>query len=197
MIFDAVFPRHCVQCDCEGAILCLRCMADLSLDGPPFAYANPVIRQLICAWKYDGDEEALRVLQELARPRLEPLRLQMQSCLVEAIVPVPLSAWKERWRGFHQVRDLARMMGEMLNIPVVDVLERKHRWMSQANISKKVRREFLKRGNVMRVKLGHEVPRHVLLLDDVETTGATMNAAEEVLRERGAEIVVRWSLARG
>ena len=139
-ILDAMFPRYCVHCDREGALLCARCVADLSFDGPPFAYANPVIRQLICAWKYDGDIEGLRTLVTLLRPRLEPLKLHLNSLKVEGIVPVPLSAWKERWRGFHQARDLARVIGEELKIPVVDALEREHRWTAQANLSKEVRR---------------------------------------------------------
>jgi ComF family protein len=196
-ILDAMFPRYCVSCEGEGAVLCSKCMADLSFDGPPFAYANPVIRRLICAWKYDGDREGLRALVTVLRPRLEPLRLHVKSLKVDGIVPVPLSAWKERWRGFHQARDLARLMSEMLCIPVVDVLERKHRWTAQANLSREIRRDSLKQGRVMQVKLEHEVPRSVLLIDDVVTTGATMDAAELALKEAGTEVVVRWSLARG
>ena len=196
-ILDAMFPRYCVHCDREGALLCARCVADLSFDGPPFAYANPVIRQLICAWKYDGDIEGLRTLVTLLRPRLEPLKLHLNSLKVEGIVPVPLSAWKERWRGFHQARDLARVIGEELKIPVVDALEREHRWTAQANLSKEVRSESLKKGKVMKVKTGHVVPGRILIIDDVVTTGATMTAAEEALKEGGAEVVVRWSLARG
>lgn len=186
-----------MNCAREGALLCSTCTADLSLDGPPFAYANPVIRQLICAWKYGGDSEGLRTLATLLQPRLEPLRLETGSLKVEGIVPVPLSSWKERWRGFHQARDLARVIGEALKIPVIDVLEREHRWVAQANLSKSVRRKSLKKGKVMEVKAEYAVPRIVLLVDDVETTGATMNAAEQALKTAGAEVVARWSLARG
>lgn len=196
MIWDAVFPRYCVNCEREGALLCVQCMADLSFDGPPFAYANPVIRQLICAWKYDGDSEGLRTLATLLRPRLEPLRLETKSLKVEGVVPVPLSSWKERWRGFHQARDLARVIGEALKIPVIDVLERKHRLMAQANLSKDVRKNAMK-GNLLKKKDGAEIPKQILIIDDVVTTGATMNAAEKALKEAGAEVVVRWSLARG
>lgn len=196
MIVDAVFPRYCVNCDREGAILCSQCTADLSFDGPPFAYANPVIRQLICAWKYDGDVEGLRTLSTLLTPRLEPLRLEVKSSHIEGIVPVPLSAWKERWRGFHQARDLARVIGGMLKVPVIDVLEREHRWSAQANLSRDVRKKALK-VNPLRKREGIEVPKRVLIIDDVVTTGATMDAAELALKDGGVETVVRWSLARG
>ena len=194
---NALFPRYCVHCEREGLLLCDACVADLSFDGPPFAYANPVIRQLICAWKYDGDDDGFKMLVMLLRSRLEPLRLHLKSLRVDGIVPVPLSVWKERWRGFHQTRDLARAIGEMLSIPVIDVLHREHRWVAQANLTREIRRESFKKGKPMSVRAGFSVPRSVLLVDDVETTGATLDAAEAVLKEAGAEAVVRWSLARG
>lgn len=196
MIFEALFPRHCFGCEREGSLLCEQCLADLSLDGPPFAYANPIVRQLICAWKYDGDSDAFRVLHRLIGLRLSLLRSIIQEKNITAIVPVPLSAWKERWRGFSQSRDLARMIGAELNLPVVDVLERKHRLRAQANLSHEVRKKALKQ-NPFSLKKGAELPNRILLIDDVETTGATMNAVEEVLLANGVEIVVKWSLARG
>ena len=115
---------------------------------------------------------------------------------IVAIVPVPLSNWKERWRGFSQSRDLARLLGAELRLPVIDILERKHRLQAQANLSHDVRKTALKR-NPFSVKEGAELPSRILLIDDVETTGATMNAVEQVLLSNGVEVVVRWSLAKG
>lgn len=197
MIIDAVFPRFCVSCRREGPLLCRPCLDDFSADGPPFAYANPVIRQLICAWKYEGDNDGLRVLWTLMLSRLSALRALVATERLEAIVPVPLSKWKERWRGFHQVRDLAHILGKELSLPTVDCLERRHRFVSQADLSHVDRtKSFQKR--TFFVKVSAVVPQRILLIDDVQTTGATMNAVAEVLRETaGVEAVVTWSLARG
>lgn len=196
MIFNAIFPRYCFGCEREGSLLCNQCLADASLDGPPFAYANPIVRQLICAWKYDGDTNAFQLLQRLVAPRLATLRSIVDEKKIVVIVPVPLSAWKERWRGFSQSRDLARMLGTELHLPVIDVLDRRHRLQAQANLSHDVRKTALKR-NPFSLKEGAELPGRILLIDDVETTGATMNAVEEVLRQNGVELVVKWSLAKG
>lgn len=196
MIFNAIFPRYCFGCEREGSLLCDECLAGASLDGPPFAYANPIVRQLICAWKYDGDANAFRLLHRLVKPRLATLRSIVEEKQIIAIVPVPLSKWKERWRGFSQSRDLARMIGTELLLPVIDVLERQHRLRAQANLSHDVRKTALKR-NPFSLKEGVELPARILLIDDVETTGATINAVEEVLLSNGVELVVRWSLARG
>ncbi len=196
VVLDALFPRACVLCACEGTLLCAECLAGASLDGPPFAYANPMVRQLICAWKYDGDEEAIRALWQLVPTRLASLRSRVIAEQIDAIVPVPLSAWKERWRGFHQGRNLARMLGAELLLPVTDVLERAHRPSAQANLSKATRADAVD-SKIFSLKKGAELPHRVLLIDDVETTGATMNAVEEVLKCAGVEFVMRWSLARG
>lgn len=196
-VIDALFPRLCVQCEQEGSLFCDSCMADLSFDGPPFAYANPAIRQLICAWKYDGDSQGLEILRRLLLSRMMPVRQYARTRGVLGIVPVPLSSWKERCRGFHHAKQLASVVGDLLELPVLDVLERKHRWNSQANLSKEIRKESLKKGKVIGVRVGFDLPRSVMLVDDVETTGATLDAAEAALREAGVEIVVRWTLAKG
>lgn len=195
-MIDVFFPRECLSCQKEGALLCSECMADLSFDGPPFAYANPMIRRLLCSWKYGGDGEGLKILSSLLAPRLLPLQEHMRSVGVVAIVPMPLALWKERWRGFHQTRDLAHAIGAITYTPIFDLLEREHHWRAQVERSKEERREGMKK-NPMRIRKGFQVPKAVLLVDDVLTTGATMQAAEEVLREGGAEIVIRWSVARG
>lgn len=196
MFAEALFPRYCVGCDTEGLLLCVRCMAESSLDGPPFAYANPMIRKLICAWKYDGDEEGLQRLVDLIRTRSDSWKALCAAKNIEAIVPIPLSRWKERMRGFNQARDGARAIGELLHLPTVDLLERKHRWFAQANTSHEERKKSFTK-NVFAPREGAVIPKRIVIFDDVETTGATMSAAEEVLRDAGVEEVIRMSIAKG
>ncbi len=196
VIWDAMFPRYCVRCKAEGSLLCMTCMAESSFDGPPFAYANPVIRKLICAWKYDGDEDGLVRLVALIRSRIAPWKSLIETKNIEAIVPIPLSSWKERNRGFNQAKHGARGVGEFLQLPVVELLERKHRWFAQANASHGMREKAFQK-NPFSMRQGIEVPTRVMLFDDVETTGATMSAAEAILREGGVKEIVRISIARG
>ena len=185
-----------MNCDAEGALLCDSCMADTSLDGPPFAYANPKIRKLICAWKYDGDESGLEKLVRLIQPRIALWKDVIATKKIEVIVPIPLSAWKERMRGFNQAKDGARAIGEIVNLPTIDLLERKHRWFAQANTSHDLRMKSFEK-NPFTLRLGIEIPKRIMIFDDVETTGATMGAAEDVLRDAGVEEIVRMSIARG
>jgi competence protein ComFC len=196
VLLRALFPRYCVKCDREGLLLCTECSENISLDGPPFAYANPVVRQLLCAWKYDGDPAGITALWNLTKPRLAALRSKIVGERIEAVVPVPLSAWKERWRGFHQTRDLAHLLGKEMHLPIVDCVQRRHRFSPQANLTKEIRSSAFVQ-SPFSIKKNAEIPKSVLLIDDVETTGATMNAVKEVLLAAGVEKVITWSLARG
>lgn len=196
VIWNALFPRYCVNCGIEGALLCDFCTADSSLDGPPFAYANPKIRKLICAWKYDGDESGLERLMRLIQPRAASWKSVIEAKKIEAIVPISLSSWKERMRGFNQAKDGARAIGEIVILPTVDLLERKHRWFAQANTSHELRKKSFSK-NPFTLRPGIEVPKRIMIFDDVETTGATMSAAEDILRDAGVEEIVRISIARG
>ncbi len=196
MFLEAVFPRYCVKCSAEGSLFCSSCMADSSFDGPPFAYANPMIRKLICAWKYDGDGQGLEKLAALIRRGIDSWRALGIAKNIEAIVPIPLSGWKERRRGFNQARDGAHAIGDILRLPVVDVLERKHRWFAQANTSHELREKAFTR-NPFSIRKSAEIPKRIMIFDDVETTGATMSAAEDILRNAGVEEIVRISIARG
>ncbi|MEK7633077.1 MAG: hypothetical protein AAB473_04815 [Patescibacteria group bacterium] len=185
-----------MNCGTEGALLCALCTADSSLDGPPFAYANPKIRKLICAWKYDGDEEGLARLVRLIAPRAASWKSVIEAKKIEAIVPIPLSSWKERMRGFNQAKDGARAIGELLHLPSVDLLERKHRWFAQANTSHDLRKKSFTK-NPFTLRAGIAVPKRIMIFDDVETTGATMGAAEDILRDAGVEEILRISIAKG
>lgn len=105
-----------------------------------------------------------------------------------ALVPVPLAAVKERARGYNQAALLAAALGQAWELPVWrDVIERTRATPSQTRLTPgerlaNVHRAFsLKDGAEARIR-----GRHLLLVDDVLTTGATLNACATVLFEAGA-----------
>lgn len=108
-------------------------------------------------------------------------------CGADCIVPVPLHPKRERARGFNQALEIARGVSEVTGMEVMeDVLVRVKDNVSQTGKSATERREnvagVFKAGNVARIR-----GRHVLLLDDVITTGATVGACLRVLeQEEGA-----------
>ena len=106
---------------------------------------------------------------------------------VDAVIPVPLH-WMRRWRrGYNQAEVIACGVAEELEVPMLTgVLRRVRRTRTQTRLDAagrygNVRSAFVADGSAL-ASSENEVPRHLLLLDDVFTTGATLLACERALR---------------
>lgn len=116
--------------------------------------------------------------------------------LYDLIIPVPLHLKRLRWRGFNQSLLLARAIGQGKQIPVDPfLLERVRPTAPQTELTEKERK------NNVRGAFAISVPEHlqgasVLLIDDVYTSGATVNECAQVLRQNGARAVDVFTLAR-
>jgi competence protein ComFC len=204
LLLDAVFPRFCVTCGAEGQLLCRAC-AETWWHEPPraesghvafFAYANPVVRKLICAWKYDYDLSAFELLKEQAQDLLPEFKQEIRKLGVQAIVPLPLSERRLRERGFNQSHMLAEWLAQELELPVFEVLERAHRRGHQAERTDEERLRAMSDSPFL-LKISKPLPSTVLLVDDVWTTGATMTAAKQVLENTNKTKVFSFTLAKG
>ena len=151
---------------------------------------------MLHAWKYVGDQSAEPVLKKwLFREadRMSPPLLPF------FIVPVPLHEKRKRARGFDQAHVFARWIEQMYGLPVLPVLKRTIHTQAQARVSGELRK-LGELDQIFSLDLEYEngnVPKHVLLCDDVFTSGATMDAAAKVLKEKGAEKVWGFVIARG
>jgi ComF family protein len=112
---------------------------------------------------------------------------------VEALVPVPLHPSRRFLRVFNQAEVLARDLGRALSIPVAArVLRRTRRTPAQSGLSARDRQLNLRGAFAARpVEM-----RHVALVDDVMTTGATLSACAREIRRAGVETVSVWVAAR-
>jgi ComF family protein len=113
--------------------------------------------------------------------------------LAGTLVPVPAHAGRWRRNGFNQAREIAAALGRDVSLPVRGVL-RRTRAPDQVGLERRARLENA-RGSV-RVRAGIVVPARAVLVDDVYTTGATLDACAQVLREAGAREVVAVTFAR-
>ncbi len=114
------------------------------------------------------------------------------------LIPVPLHPRRLNWRGFNQSELLAKDLADTFQTEMAsDVIERSGNAAPQADI--KEREERLKNLNgIFKVKNGIKiVGREILLIDDVCTTGATLNECAKVLKANGATKVVALVIARG
>ena len=115
---------------------------------------------------------------------------------VDALVPVPLFAVKERERGFNQAERLARRLGAAVNVPVrTDLLKRVLPTPSQTRLSRTQRADNMR--NAFALKRDERLnAAKVVLIDDVFTTGATTSACAKLLLKAGAGRVIVWTVAR-
>lgn len=163
----------------------------------PLAY-DGVARELVAALKFRGALPlaglmAAHVAANLPadlRPRVG--RAHGIAAPDLAIVPVPPQRARRRRRGFDPAGVLAAGVGERLGVPVLACLERRDRAPRQVGTSRRVRR----RAGRLDVALRGEPPPRVLLLDDVHTTGATLEACAAVLRAGGCGRIAAITYAR-
>lgn len=145
------------------------------------------LRAIVQALKYDGRRSLARPLGALMRERGEEILAG-----VRCAVPVPLHASRRRARGFNQAADLARRLG----VPVVIGLKRIRRTATQADLPA-ARRHANVRGAFEPTRAGRALAGAVVLLvDDVSTTGATLDACAAALKGAGVREVRALTAAR-
>jgi ComF family protein len=144
------------------------------------------LRDIIHALKYDARPT-------LARPLAARMRVAGSAVLsgADAVVPVPLHRSRERTRGFNQARELASHLG----VRMADVLTRPRRTESQADLAADRRRANVQGAFAPAARASVE-GLVLVLVDDVMTTGATLNACASVLLDAGAKEVRALTAAR-
>jgi ComF family protein len=169
----------------EGRILRERGMKSLDRVIAAAGYADSlVLRRAIHALKYGRCRALIPVLAPL-------LCTAAERCLspdsIPILCPVPLH-WTRRFsRGFNQSHLLAVNVGQMLRWPAQELLSRVRPTGSQARRSRAERREAL--AQAFRVRRNMSLPRRVILIDDLCTTGATLEACAHELKNAGVERV--------
>jgi ComF family protein len=220
-VTDLLFPPRCVHCSSNGSLFCARCVADSPLlaeittcrrcalpapgdicdacftKPPPldlslavFAYDSP-IRDAVTAFKYNDIRALAPVLAGFMNERL-PERVKQE---VSVVIPVPMAAARLRSRGYNQAELLAR---RLCNASLMDMasglLTRANSTNQQAHAgSLEQRAENVK--EAFTASSDAEDLR-ILLVDDVMTTGSTLNACARALKTAGAVWVGALVLAR-
>jgi ComF family protein len=219
-LLNLLFPPRCVVCRRVGTWLCPECVHRLPrLSGPLCQYCGaPIPHGTLCAScqeaplrlegirsvaPFRGPVRAAihylkyRHARELADPLGELMaRYWQQNPLpAEVIVPVPLHPSRLRRRGYNQAALLAWALSRRVGLPVdEDALYRVRATASQMRLPAADRRRNVE--DAFRCTDDRMRGRRVLLVDDVCTTGATLEACADALREGGACQVWALTLAR-
>lgn len=155
-------------------------------------YEGDLLKRAIKTLKYRRVRRLAEVLGDLVVEKVVG-RMEMENDGV-VLCPVPLH-WTRRFaRGFNQAELIARAVSGRTGIPVARLLRRTRPTGSQ---TKRRRVERLKALDDAFAVAARNVPVRVVLMDDLSTTGATLNECARVLKAAGAEHVEGWVVAHG
>lgn len=211
---DIIFPKRCVVCGRFGSYFCKDCLEKVQfVDNPVCAvcqrqaiggrthpgcrtrygldglivglkYRGPVkaaIRKIKYKWVWDVADELVDIFSK------NIWRFEVPNNYV--LVPIPLHKKRFRWRGFNQAELLCKILSTKFGVNYFDYLERILETKTQVGLSRLERKANIKGA----FKVKRECKQTVILVDDVFTTGATLEEACRVLKKTGIREV--WGMA--
>jgi len=219
-ILDLLFPKNCFGCQKEGSYLCEDCTSLLDIIDfhKPFKtkhlddlyfplyyknssqkYINKLIKTLIHNFKFNPFvKELSKPLSSLIISHLKLIEEPIFSVNKEkgfVIIPVPLSRKRLKWRGFNQAEEIGKHLSLYLKKPLLNnILIKNKETFFQSGLSKEERETNLI--NSFSLKTENLNNKNVLLIDDIYTTGSTMEECSKILKSFGVNKVIGVVIAR-
>ncbi len=228
-LIKTVFPAHCPFCDAvlsENELICNECRAIPKRIKPPYClkcgkhvnedaqeFCYDCLKQKhffergISLYEYASVHDSMMTFKNRGRPEYgifygtmmaRILGPEILSFHADAIIPIPLHKKRLKKRGYNQSEILSEQISTLLNLPIrKDILSRDKMMASQKKMSLEQRQNNMKKAfHIVKndVKL-----KSIILVDDIYTTGNTINAAALALKETGIEKVyfVTAAIGRG
>ncbi len=206
-ILNLFFPKRCINCQRYGDYLCYDCLSlieimqktyDLPeniqyLDKLFFAtnFKDPIVKKLIHAYKYPPFLKDLSsILSDIIITHLGFTRTKLDNFV---LVPIPISKKRMNYRGYNQAEELAKQLSSKLKLEYRNVLERVKETKSQVELGKEERELNVKNSFSLKEDIKD---KNILLIDDVFTTGSTIEEASRLLKQNGAKQVWAVVVAR-
>jgi ComF family protein len=224
VVLDFVFPPRCVSCETENAWLCQNCLNQISyilgpicqqcglplpnekvsicqscdnkvliaIDGIRAAayFENTPIRQAIHSLKYYNHRAIVSILGQILAKTYHRYGLG-----ADVLVPVPLHPLRWQERGYNQSELLAQALGNLVNVPVeTQTLQRIRHTEAQTKLGAEARQKNV--ADAFACQLPKLARQNILLIDDVCTTGSTLDACAIALKQSGVRAVWGLTLAR-
>jgi len=212
-LLDLLMPPACAGCGTTGTLLCPGCQARLAAPGQPqdrflapdagsvigdgvtlalaaFAYAGPM-RRALGALKYSGTSRLAPILARAALARLSSLQAISGPA---TLVAVPVHRDRRRVRGYNQAELIALELAKRAMLPIAPLLVRVRPTTKQHRLNRTARIANLR--GAFGLAPEAQIPTTVIIVDDIITTTATLEACASVLREAGVGVTYGFAIAR-
>jgi len=209
-LIGLLVPHSCLACGAEGRLLCSGCMAGLTgakplcyrcqypaPDGRTCLNCTTPLQWVRVVTNYESTAKALIWQLKLNGAQAAAgIMARRMAALLDSeefiIVPVPTATGRARQRGYDQAKLLGRELAKQTGLPYLDCLAR-HGQTHQHGANRRERLQQLEDSFRVKRKV-HD--KRILLIDDVMTTGATLEAAAKVLAGAGATQIEAMVFAR-
>jgi len=204
-VVDFLAPPNCVFCGTRSEVgeksICRGCFADLPWKEPAISPASDIYDCSVAMTHYsfpiDAAIKALKFNRKLyyaaALGEILHLARPLLPAGIDAVLPVPLHWRRKAVRGFNQATELAKPVAKMLGVPLVRSVRRNRATPFQSGLNAVQRARNLRHAFVARRV---ESYTHILIIDDVITTGATVQALAKLLLSNGTARVSVLAVAR-
>jgi len=184
----------CHRCDRKNpyGIYCAECTNKYTPERVLALYHfSGTIKELIHSFKYEDEKELANVFGEKMAQFIKDSKF-----INLTLVPIPISRKRQSFRGYNQSELLARKIAKKTGLEYKELLQRNPRQTSQVQAGSRKERKANVEGAFV-LKEEQKIPRKILLIDDVVTTGATVEEAAKTLKKTGAKEVIALALAMG
>ena len=190
---------YCMKCGKplknDAQEFCLDCNSreQSFLEGRAVFVYDDIMKKSIYQFKYGGRQEyAAFYAKEMGKR----LGRKAASWKADALIPIPLHRSRQKKRGYNQAALIAEELGKQMQLPVIkDLLVREKKTTAQKNLSAAERENNLKRA--FKIERNDVKLNSVILVDDIYTTGSTIDAAAQCLKEAGVEKIYFLVLSIG
>jgi len=191
-LFEAIEEPFCQICG-YPEYPCSSCHGkSFNFDSHRAVYVyEETLREILIKVKFQSRRQAAQGLGELFANVASKWEVK-----ADYIIPIPLHPSKKRARGFNQATVLARPLSKALNIPLSEnMLKRIKNTTAQSLLSPHARSENLEGAFSYNCKKFKKPPKSVILIDDIFTSGATMDTCAQILKNNGISRVLCFSLS--
>jgi len=208
LFLDIFFPRHCMMCKKSGVLLCPSCVQKLphaeknqiSYCSSLYNYKSPTVKKIILYLKKNKSKELAMILGKLLSDISTDISSEyatLHQTHITILVPIPISRVRLLERGFNQSKLIAQSLLQNVSqhdYVVQELLQRaSHRKKQSTVTSRQDRMKNMK--NVFIAKKILSKDSLYIIIDDVTSTGATLQEAKRALQKAGARHIVGITVA--